>query len=227
MPGRKSGLSPRLRGNLEASNVETALRGSIPASAGEPSGSRAGSDRSRVYPRVCGGTTPTRSHSPDHSGLSPRLRGNHAARCELILEIGSIPASAGEPSTLSAMPSEVTVYPRVCGGTNSTRAAPSRSPGLSPRLRGNRRYSPYASGCRGSIPASAGEPLERPQYPLGVWVYPRGCGGTYPIPPLRERYKGLSPRLRGNRYQARADAAEYGSIPASAGEPPAPARGGR
>ncbi len=70
-----------------------------------------------------------------------------------------------------------------------------------------------------SIPACAGEPQKLRRERLEAGVYPRVCGGTsadiIALPPLR----GLSPRVRGNRYRyTRADFAE-GSIPACAGEP--------
>ena len=73
-----SGLSPRMRGNLFVLPLKIAparsipayagepavagdgsvLCGSIPAYAGEPDDAAAGSRGCRVYPRVCGGTSP-------------------------------------------------------------------------------------------------------------------------------------------------------------------------
>ena len=50
------GLSPRVRGNPQGNVVDGLLRGSIPASAGEPQGCICGSGIHGVYPRECGGT---------------------------------------------------------------------------------------------------------------------------------------------------------------------------
>ena len=71
----------------------------------------------------------------------------------------SIPACAGEPTPLVENPSHGRVYPRVCGGTGRATIPRWAVPGLSPRVRGNRRYSPACLDCPRSIPACAGEPL--------------------------------------------------------------------
>ena len=92
--------------------------------------------------------------------------------------------------------------------------------GLSPRLRGNRRYRLGCPKVHRSIPAPAGEP------PLGVGpagqhrVYPRACGGTGYLIGVHPRGCGLSPRLRGNRRWGPVTSARLRSIPAPAGEPP-------
>ena len=62
---------------------------------------------SRVYPRVCGGTSITVRQACNLTvhGLSPRVRGNHSYRAKFT-----------ERWRLSQ------VYPRVCGGTPDVRA---------------------------------------------------------------------------------------------------------
>ena len=52
----RGGLSPRVRGNPAPVKREPVLAGSIPACAGEPWWRAAPIRRTRVYPRVCGGT---------------------------------------------------------------------------------------------------------------------------------------------------------------------------
>jgi len=54
--GKNQGLSPRARGNLVANEYDDGGKRSIPACAGEPSSAPAKSKRSKVYPRVRGGT---------------------------------------------------------------------------------------------------------------------------------------------------------------------------
>ena len=51
------GLSPRVRGNLVHAKRGRAYFGSIPACAGEPRPPSRRTGSTRVYPRVCGGTT--------------------------------------------------------------------------------------------------------------------------------------------------------------------------
>ena len=116
------GLSPRLRGNHDRLGSEIDDIRSIPAPAGEPTAHVVFPDVIQVYPRACGGTGGLRHRGSYSRGLSPRLRGNllllHKPRCAGR----SIPAPAGEPSTLNGPTSRFTVYPRACGGTGAIHA---------------------------------------------------------------------------------------------------------
>ncbi len=71
-----SGLSPRVRGNLEYKPRHPVRQRSIPACAGEPLWCSARLMAGTVYPRVCGGTTHRRFKQGWRNGLSPRVRGN-------------------------------------------------------------------------------------------------------------------------------------------------------
>ena len=99
--------------------------------------------------------------------------------------------------------------------------------GLSPRMRGNHSWMLALRWCfasHGSIPAHAGEPVDRSQ---DDWVYPRACGGWGRLRGCVA--DGLSPRMRGNLVAASpatvypracgGDDRLVGSIPAHAGEP--------
>ena len=132
-----SGLSPRVRGNRNDRRVTLGTLWSIPACAGEPGGivrhavghgsipACAGEPAARprrprrtkvyprvcggtqallifvvpatVYPRVCGGTVENIRPCVGTIGLSPRVRGNRAANRKRTPNGGSIPACAGEP----------------------------------------------------------------------------------------------------------------------------------
>ncbi len=152
------GLSPRVRGNLLRIQRTRVDIGSIPACAGEPRTWTRSNTKNKVYPRVCGGThTPVAPRRPA-KGLSPRVRGNHAAAGDRVRLVRSIPACAGEPGTLWPSRPSATVYPCVCGGTRSGHVAAVDSPGLSPRVRGNRKITKQHSISNRSIPACAGEP---------------------------------------------------------------------
>ena len=193
------GLSPRMRGNR------------MPGTGGGKGAA--------VYPRVCGGTRHPQIGCNDGGGLSPRMRGNPPPPGRRRPAGRSIPAYAGEPPTKSTTFPPASVYPRVCGGTDSCGSRNRKVCGLSPRMRGN------LGGCCGtgqyvgSIPAYAGEPPAITSSPSPSAVYPRVCGGTtFPSTVIRKA-RGLSPRMRGNHQHAGAHAAHHRSIPAYAGEP--------
>ena len=170
---------------------------------------------------MCGGTDWGSELPSMYRGLSPRVRGNHSAEGGASGIPRSIPACAGEPSTLARAFNAALVYPRVCGGT-STRIEPtSDSYGLSPRVRGNP-LAPFAlSPPSGSIPACAGEPATSALYSSVFTVYPRVCGGTPGGLTNPHWGHGLSPRVRGNRLGGGRLPQQEGSIPACAGEPSA------
>ena len=78
VPSAITGLSPRVRGNPEGALAVKVQVRSIPARAGEPSASDLNLRPHSVYPRACGGTRCCSVTSNPPSGLSPRVRGNHA-----------------------------------------------------------------------------------------------------------------------------------------------------
>ena len=172
------GLSPRVRGNPRRVPAHQARLRSIPACAGEPGRPQIRSVLREVYPRVCGGTTPSSDSGDTSHGLSPRVRGNPAGPDLRSPRQRSIPACAGEPRRGVRPHDTDRVYPRVCGGTSTTNSTRSRSRGLSPRVRGN--LHPAGRGDRAvrSIPACAGEPHRGQAGVEPERVYPRVCGGT-------------------------------------------------
>ena len=99
--GVARGLSPRVRGNPYSSILARKLPRSIPACAGEPGRRNPPEGKLRVYPRVCGGTAKSFARGQLRRGLSPRVRGNRRRRRRTTPRRGSIPACAGEPSTIS------------------------------------------------------------------------------------------------------------------------------
>ena len=173
------GLSPRGRGNQCVGMRERGDIRSIPAWAGEPAWIGSYPRRSRVYPRVGGGTIRKAMRVGNIHGLSPRGRGNPVVavapfprrwvyprvgrgnphgRVRKVPKVGSIPAWAGEPVPPSTSMSMRTVYPRVGGGTLGRLPQPFLESGLSPRGRGN--------------------PIVRNPWCAVPTVYPRVGGGT-------------------------------------------------
>ena len=156
--------------------------GSIPACAGEPRHVPDAPRPASVYPRVCGGTVSCLARHIRQAGLSPRVRGNRAARRGASCLYGSIPACAGEPDTLPVLVQCNEVYPRVCGGTSIFMDEDLEIQGLSPRVRGNLGLRAAEAKADRSIPACAGEPTIIPNTNPPARVYPRVCGGTI-LPP--------------------------------------------
>ena len=172
------GLSPRVRGNHTRGFAAMSGSRSIPARAGEPGWPTPAENNWRVYPRACGGTTSAATGALPGAGLSPRVRGNRCYSRASSVSFRSIPARAGEPPNANQTDYEVRVYPRACGGTRPRAITTYRSPGLSPRVRGNRHRPFQRHDVRGSIPARAGEPDCAALYRITRRVYPRACGGT-------------------------------------------------
>ena len=112
-----------------------------------------------------------------------------------------------------------TAYPRVCGATVIVVVVISQTPGLSPRVRGNRAPDQcHVSRC-GPIPACAGQPSYQGADCCLSAAYPRVCGATgYTGFPPKDG-QGLSPRVRGNRSTIFAGTTALGPIPACAGQP--------
>ena len=213
------GLSPRARGNPESGRHALCIARPIPACAGEPWLS----DRPRIlggaYPRVRGGTRDADQGWGHGLGLSPRARGNPAARTRNRPPLGPIPACAGEPARRAALIGLTRAYPRVRGGTTLT-LADFLGPGdLSPRARGNHRASLDDMRRIGPIPACAGEPGRPGGTGRHRWAYPRVRGGTDYLAAMRPPDRGLSPRARGNPLAEPLRDGAVRPIPACAGEP--------
>ncbi len=217
--GRCGGLSPRVRGNHWAYGSGGNGVRSIPARAGEPTGTSRRRRRGWVYPRACGGTKTPDKGKDMVMGLSPRVRGNQFYIYALMDSGGSIPARAGEPRGDSEPRLQGKVYPRACGGTWRERSPSPSNTGLSPRVRGNRRESLGSRRERRSIPARAGEPSWPSRRRGWATVYPRACGGTWFKDGDTNNVLGLSPRVRGNLRELGSTPTTGRSIPARAGEP--------
>ena len=221
------GLSPRVRGNRRCGCNGLVGHGTIPACAGEPYTDRDGNKKSRDYPRVCGGTFLKHRGSALNLGLSPRVRGNLHQIVHDHHAIGTIPACAGEPKRTRNALALIADYPRVCGGTKGRGNGYHATAGLSPRVRGNRRFGRLVAIEDGTIPACAGEPRISPTVRAMYGDYPRVCGGTASGAPTTRKRSGLSPRVRGNLALLGRGKEPPGTIPACAGEPTAPDRGRR
>ncbi len=171
---------------------------SIPACAGEPTvGGHLFADLG-VHPRVCGGASVADRLPLDLEGPSPRVRGSLPSLLSGVLDGGSIPACAGEPTGIRCDLDPVQVHPRVCGGAHDSRADRQRRLGPSPRVRGSPVHDTERKAQDGSIPACAGEPPSPRAPGSGTPVHPRVCGGAAVAWFLLPLGKGPSPRVRGS-----------------------------
>ena len=244
-----TGLSPPVRGSRGWVGLCFRPPGSIPARAGEPRLGETVLGLHEVYPRPCGGASKGQSRLDYPGGLSPPVRGSRQWSGPLQVHPGSIPARAGEPATLKAVPGNCLrqVYPRPCGGA----IRPSRTQlrwtqrvyprpcggayvhvliwsgttqGLSPPVRGSLGTECLRKLGTRSIPARAGEPPVASVSATASGVYPRPCGGA--VLPITVTVKsgshsGLSPPVRGSLPRSRWQPGHHAmrSIPARAGEP--------
>ena len=112
----KWGRSPRMRGRLVCLCGDARVPGSIPAHAGETRGSSSTRLPAGVDPRACGGDPQTPSFRRPLPGRSPRMRGRLINIVPYRAVPGSIPAHAGETSSVHGNQAHEEVDPRACGG---------------------------------------------------------------------------------------------------------------
>ena len=215
----KTGLSPRTRGSPMACFAPPATTGPIPADAGEPRPIGPMWHIQTAYPRGRGGAGVWYDPSDLSTGLSPRTRGSRNTYHGPGVCFGPIPADAGEPYVPSAGRGREWAYPRGRGGADVLAGGTPCQAGLSPRTRGSPSGSRVSGGCRGPIPADAGEPERSSRDRLCQWAYPRGRGGAAFESAGRWVQEGLSPRTRGSPLDEAGGIWRPGPIPADAGEP--------
>ncbi len=192
---------------------------SIPACTGKPNGKVSSIVLLGVYPRVYGETRTAFCESPLQKGLSPRVRGNPRSKRSRYTARRSIPACTGKPHVKLVIIFSPEVYPRVYGETENIPLRSVFSPGLSPRVRGNRFLSQEQDEVSRSIPACTGKPADVGCIGVTSWVYPRVYGETLSWRYIKPHIEGLSPRVRGNQCHLETILRSRRSIPACTGKP--------
>ena len=171
-----------------------------------------------VHPRVCGGNPGKAASIAYVAGPSPRVRGKPLRDSTILLDLGSIPACAGETAMDPSILRMNQVHPRVCGGNIEPPVARPWPAGPSPRVRGKRDPLAEVDDKKRSIPACAGETSTSAYATSEKTVHPRVCGGNFGAPRRRSPAPGPSPRVRGKRAAVLIEVEDIGSIPACAGE---------
>ncbi len=136
-----------------------------------------------------------------------------------MLPSRSIPACTGKPCADASDSAAPAVYPRVYGEACESRAETTRTPGLSPRVRGSLAISVPFYGGVGSIPACTGKPMVAVASPSVAPVYPRVYGEASSGQSRTKTITGLSPRVRGSLLARAGWCTSDGSIPACTGKP--------
>ena len=151
----------------------------------------------RDHPRACGehaGDRQSRTHEP---GSSPRMRGTLSDVGDEVVQLGIIPAHAGNTCPQDSPIARIRDHPRACGEHYVTRYNQAYSLGSSPRMRGTQCLVLLLENVDGIIPAHAGNTCSSRLCSTVAWDHPRACG-EHSISPIRVRVKsGSSPRMRG------------------------------
>ena len=151
-------------------------------------------------------------------GLSPLARGKRRVAKRRILQVGPIPAGAGETAARRDQSQTCRAYPRWRGGNTCTHPdAPTRW-GLSPLARGKLQVAEHFHSRRGPIPAGAGETTCGMASSRASRAYPRWRGGNVVSVNTAIQQQGLSPLARGKQGSVRPGELASGPIPAGAGE---------
>ena len=220
----EQGQSPLTRGRPQSSTGRATICGSIPAHAGEAWPGIGQALSAGVNPRSRGGGSKARPRARRTAGQSPLTRGRHYTDQLVLLDKGSIPAHAGEAQRDQLLALEPGVNPRSRGGGGDNTLADRVAQGQSPLTRGRQSSLAEQLCINGSIPAHAGEAPRRLPRARGAVVNPRSRGGGWPASRRPGWPIGQSPLTRGRQAGELVQPAVGGSIPAHAGEAPAPSR---
>ena len=213
----RTGSSPRMRGTLRHSRPHHLHPGIIPAHAGNTNCSRSRKSRPWDHPRACGEHLAHWFLLVDDWGSSPRMRGTRHGRHWASLQLGIIPAHAGNTAPVRGREAVAMDHPRACGEHHASHAHTRPTVGSSPRMRGTLHVVPIAEDRHGIIPAHAGNTNFDENTTNTRRDHPRACGEHRSFHSRHQPNMGSSPRMRGTHVLTIWDWASKGIIPAHAG----------
>ena len=211
------GSSPRMRGTRNHRRGGNALRGTIPAYAGNTTLALLRDVWVLNHPRVCGEHMMSLRFIPCDPGSSPRMRGTPTGVVSQTQTLGIIPAYAGNTILMVREVERERDHPRVCGEHNGEGYQRSRRQGSSPRMRGTHDGSAVFVPRHGIIPAYAGNTCAIKGGTSYDWDHPRVCGEHKRLPRTHTTRPGSSPRMRGTLQRSLDMWYFIGIIPAYAG----------
>ena len=222
--GDCEGSSPRMRGTRERNASQACRNGIIPAYAGNTYFSRNPSTDKRDHPRVCGEHPAATNRDDLRCGSSPRMRGTPDLHGKLADHLGIIPAYAGNTVVMVVTVWTPWDHPRVCGEHEIKSKQLYGIEGSSPRMRGTPIACRTRSALAGIIPAYAGNTTSYAATRSKTRDHPRVCGEHLVMLSNFRCTPGSSPRMRGTLHGVPVGGAQFGIIPAYAGNtslPPA------
>ena len=110
------------------------------------------------------------------TGSSPRMRGTLSDVGGEVVQLGIIPAHAGNTSPATPMMPSRRDHPRACGEHTYSNLEQSWIEGSSPRMRGTQKSHPFGWLWFGIIPAHAGNTLGLLRWRRARRDHPRACG---------------------------------------------------
>ena len=132
------GSSPHVRGTRRHPDTARRMGGIIPACAGNTLCHILRSLRSRDHPRMCGEHARLQTGIASAMGSSPHVRGTPNPEWAGGVNIGIIPACAGNTITSRLQISSARDHPRMCGEHYVQAPTRSERMGSSPHVRGTR-----------------------------------------------------------------------------------------
>ena len=153
--------------------------------------------RWRDHPRVCGEHLACVVTLLLAAGSSPRMRGTRMRSSVRGIQIGIIPAYAGNTASCSSSTHCSRDHPRVCGEHSADPWMLSEATGSSPRMRGTQVRRGVRLGRRGIIPAYAGNTTTGAPAAGTCRDHPRVCGEHWRCRTGMLNVRGSSPRMRG------------------------------
>ena len=171
----------------------------------------------RDHPRACGEHLTTVSYWVSVAGSSPRMRGTPCAADGMPLDVGIIPAHAGNTPDQRRTCHVRRDHPRACGEHREHARIIIRRVGSSPRMRGTLDLMRQTRDAIGIIPAHAGNTALQTRRMWCGGDHPRACG-EHSVWPSRYLIRvGSSPRMRGTLVRYKRFEHVRGIIPAHAG----------
>ena len=151
------GSSPRGRGKLIGISPFIFCVGLIPARAGKTQSPDRAVTRCWAHPRAGGENALPRMSAGAYPGSSPRGRGKHERRGDVVCEAGLIPARAGKTRGSIGRTRRHSAHPRAGGENCYFKTGGRMGIGSSPRGRGKHHGAGARDEARGLIPARAGK----------------------------------------------------------------------
>ncbi|KAB7789963.1 hypothetical protein F7D09_1513 [Bifidobacterium leontopitheci] len=192
-----TGSSPRMRGTQNLISHASHNVGIIPAYAGNTIQGAFQALGWGDHPRVCGEHKAGVAGRRPCWGSSPRMRGTRREVELRTLDLGIIPAYAGNTSSMRHSGPRPWDHPRVCGEHDVVDDPFGAVAGSSPRMRGTLKSMPRYQLTAGIIPAYAGNTRYPRDRATRYRDHPRVCGEHHVTRGKRRESRGSSPRMRG------------------------------